>query len=403
MFVSNASDAVYLGGTCSSAGSTALCLTKNTLSSFGAYSAFGTSGKLMINLASITATNTAQISYAGESSNILLTTKSLKLSKIAYQSTTSSLILVGTATVKDHTLTNDLDVSVPFVARIAASTGALSTTFKNGGSSDTGAKAQVNTAAKGIFAIDTMRTAGTNGTTRYLFRGTPAFVKVFSDDSFAVGYVVNYRTEIGAGSDYPDQISIVKYLADGSRDNTFGTYGVVNMSFDNTSGVGHTLIGFQQLSDGRYVVGAMLKNATGAEARLGLAWMSNTGSLDTTFGNNGKAIYVWSGLTSGSEVFGPLTLDSGNKVIVARTRITTSADAGQYLHRFALNGKSLDSTWGSQGSALVTSTVSDVSEGNALLIYSNSSTYAGKAAILGTHIPSAANPSLSQVFVSRRR
>jgi uncharacterized delta-60 repeat protein len=86
----------------------------------------------------------------------------------------------------------------------------------------------------------------------------------------------------GVSSDF----AIVRYNSNGSLDNTFDTDGIVTLDFDNTDDYGSSVI--IQPEDGKIiVVGYSFINSI---YQLTLARYNSNGSLDNTFGTNGKVV-----------------------------------------------------------------------------------------------------------------
>lgn len=138
-------------------------------------------------------------------------------------------------------------------------------------------------------------------------------VAVQSDGSIvAAGYSSN-----GANNDF----ALVRYLADGSPDSSFGTGGKVTLGF-NLGGSNHDVISAIAIQpDGKIVCAGYSNSSSGFHqvviARLhGLPATGTPGQLDTAFGSGGKIIFsvgsAWSYATS-------VALQSDGKIVVAGT------------------------------------------------------------------------------------
>ncbi len=109
-------------------------------------------------------------------------------------------------------------------------------------------------------------------------------------------------------------IGLARYNNDGSLDTSFGTDGKVSTDFNGGNDVGNSLV---VQKDGKIVVAgginASVLNKTGDFA---LARYNSDGSLDTTFGNNGKII---TDLNTGFETLTRIKLQSDGNIIAVGT------------------------------------------------------------------------------------
>ncbi|MFK4624025.1 putative delta-60 repeat protein [Bradyrhizobium diazoefficiens] len=90
----------------------------------------------------------------------------------------------------------------------------------------------------------------------------------------------------GTQSNYAD-FALARYLADGSLDPTFGSGGIVTTDFGSPAGVGETATSVKVQTDGKIVVGG-LSALSDNESVFALARYNSDGTLDSSFGTNGK-------------------------------------------------------------------------------------------------------------------
>ena len=123
----------------------------------------------------------------------------------------------------------------------------------------------------------------------------------------------------------------------GELDNTFGTNGIVTTDFNNLSDYGYSV---RQQTDGKIIVGGSSQNANG---KFALARYNIDGSLDTTFGTNGKVTTV-----VGSSGWGhSVAIQTDNKIVIAGSSYGNT-DVDFTIVRYEING-SLDTTFGIGG------------------------------------------------------
>ena len=112
------------------------------------------------------------------------------------------------------------------------------------------------------------------------------------DIARAISVQVDGRILLAGDSTYPSlgsaqNLTLLRLMADGSRDTAFGTNGVANVSVA-TFDFG-TALAVQ--SDGKILVGGR------GSGDFSLVRFTTTGVLDTTFGNNGKVTFDFAGQT----------------------------------------------------------------------------------------------------------
>ena len=153
--------------------------------------------------------------------------------------------------------------------------------------------------------------------------------------------------------------ALVRYNSNGSLDNTFGTNGKVTSSFLNNSDGGSATI----QADGKIlIVGMVYSNATMRD--FAMIRYNSDGTLDGTFGNNGFVITDFAGY---SETANSVTIQSDGKVVLAGW--TTNSNNSYYaLARYQSNGN-LDTKFGTGGK--VTTDFGSYSQGNSVAIQSD--------------------------------
>jgi len=181
-----------------------------------------------------------------------------------------------------------------------------------------------------------------NGSLDTSFGGTGIVVNGFSNnrdsDAFAVAIQPSNGRIVSAGSvstDYPDSdFALVRCLADGSIDSTFGSGGQVTTDFPGGADSCNALA---IQADGKTV-------AVGGNKRdFALARYNPDGSLDISFGNGGRVI-----TDGGLDLARAVALQADGKVIVAGSGGRQNSLSDFALARYNADG-SLDSTFGNGG------------------------------------------------------
>lgn len=152
---------------------------------------------------------------------------------------------------------------------------------------------------------------------------------------------------LGETSDGPEGTSdflLLRYTTSGSLDNSFSGDGVVTTDFSGTQDFGSSLI---VQPDGKLVAGGY--SFTQTNSTFSLARYNSNGTLDKSFGGNGKTV-----TTFDLDVFGPdMALRTDGKIVVAGGSYDLSADVSGYaLARYDKNGI-LDKTFDGDGKKLV--------------------------------------------------
>jgi len=133
------------------------------------------------------------------------------------------------------------------------------------------------------------------------------------------------------------QFTLARLKTDGSLDTTFGSNGIVVTAFSTGSGSGIAALAIQP--DGKIVAAG---NAPGG---FGLVRYNVNGSLDTTFGTNGKLVTEM-GLYAGCHAIG---LQSDGKIVIAGTAYGSNHDV--VVVRYTTGG-SLDMSFNLTGKVM---------------------------------------------------
>ncbi|MEI5099400.1 hypothetical protein RB200_13340 [Streptomyces sp. PmtG] len=184
---------------------------------------------------------------------------------------------------------------------------------------------------------------GTGGKVTTDFGATPSkpeigndLLRTSSGSLFVVG-----RAGLGTPGVGPSDFGVAKYTSSGALDTGFSGDGKVTTGFGDTLAMARSVI---EAGDGKILVGGF----TGGEqiADLALARYNSDGTLDTSFGGDGK---VTTDLTSGlGDGVRGLSLTSGGKILVAG-----AAGADSFIARYNSDG-SLDTGFGGGDGHVVT-------------------------------------------------
>jgi uncharacterized delta-60 repeat protein len=162
-----------------------------------------------------------------------------------------------------------------------------------------------------------------------------------NDFGIAVTLQKDGRIIVGGGSNNGtnDDLVVLRYNADGSLDTGFGTNGVV--IYDNGNGEYGNAVALQ--GDGRIIVAGQSNNGTDND--LVLLRYNTDGSLGTSFGTGGVAIYD----SGNSDIGNAVTLQDDGRIIVAG-QSNNGTDNDLVLLCFNADG-SLDTGFGTNGVA----------------------------------------------------
>ncbi len=176
---------------------------------------------------------------------------------------------------------------------------------------------------------------GSEGTviTNVAFNSSLRDVAVQTDGKIVVG---GGNGDAGAAPNF----ALVRYLANGTLDATFGSGGVVSTNF----GHGGSAEALAIQPDGKIVEVGHASLTTYPFDALALVRFNANGTLDADFGTGGKVLTTFQGGGSGSDV----VLASGGKILAAGWARTNTGDGGFGLARYEANG-ALDTTFGDNG------------------------------------------------------
>ena len=138
--------------------------------------------------------------------------------------------------------------------------------------------------------------------------------------------------------------ALVRYNLDGSLDTSFGTGGKIVTDFGNGLDVAKTVV---IQTDGKIIAAGYTNEAlSGGPYGLAMARYNTDGSLDTSFGTNGRVITANAG-----DIANSIALQSDGKIIIG------AAGAGVFsLARYNTDG-TLDATFGTSGKVATTITI----------------------------------------------
>lgn len=163
-----------------------------------------------------------------------------------------------------------------------------------------------------------------------------------------------------------DIFGLARYNTDGSLDTSFGTDGKVTTDF--TEGSADTINAIAIQNDGRIVAVGSTDNFTNSNLDFAVARYNADGTLDATFGAGGRLVQVLSDDIDEAKAVAPL---SGGKMLVAGTGADTFA-----LVRYNADG-SLDTSFGTGG--VVTTSFGNDDNANAMIVQAD-----GKIVLGGT-------------------
>jgi uncharacterized delta-60 repeat protein len=149
---------------------------------------------------------------------------------------------------------------------------------------------------------------------------------------------------LDASGNSHSSVAVALYNLNGSLDTSFGTSGrtVTTMSGDIAGGCMALQL------DGSVVVGASYTPQSGAPSELALLRYTTAGVLDSTFGNNGIALY--NDPTGTSDAGHSVAIQPSNGEILFAGASYTSSSESSILARFQTNG-AIDTSFASNGVA----------------------------------------------------
>jgi uncharacterized delta-60 repeat protein len=164
----------------------------------------------------------------------------------------------------------------------------------------------------------------------------------------------------GRGGAAFNDFVLVKLRSNGSLDSTFGINGTVTTSFPNgTSAEINSLV----LHNGKIIAAGGVYSATDYD--FAIAKYKSNGSLDNTFGTNGK---VTTSFSASRDIATSMVIQGNNKIIVSGTSRYNGSNDAFALARYDYNGL-LDNSFGTAGK--VTTVISSSSFSNASIMQTN--------------------------------
>jgi uncharacterized delta-60 repeat protein len=184
------------------------------------------------------------------------------------------------------------------------------------------------------------------------------------DGAKAVAIQVDGKIVAVGGAGSSRRFALARYNVDGSRDTTFGGDGKVTTNFTRHSDVA-TGVAIQ--ADGKIVaVGEVSRNTSnGTVGRFALARYNDDGTLDTTFDGDGK---VTTDFTAGKDGAMAVAIQGDGQILAAGSANTFCFCSRFALARYNDDG-TLDTTFGGDGK--VTTTFKGGSAANAAAIQAN--------------------------------
>jgi uncharacterized delta-60 repeat protein len=151
--------------------------------------------------------------------------------------------------------------------------------------------------------------------------------------------VVAGNTTIGGSQYYIHNWVLMRYLTNGSLDPSFGANGKLNLDF---AGANDQITGLAIQSDGKILAAGW---ALGYDDNFAFARFLPNGSLDTTFGGDGKVMFS----LFGNDHIAAISLQTDGKVVFAGSSFSTSDYVIHFVvGRLNTNG-TLDHTFDSDG------------------------------------------------------
>jgi uncharacterized delta-60 repeat protein len=189
-----------------------------------------------------------------------------------------------------------------------------------------------------------------NGTLDASFGGQGYVITQFSGVASGSSVVLQPDGKIiAAGSDF-DKLLLVRYMPDGSLDETFGDNGTVRSDLTNYSDNANDMV---LQPDGKIIVGGYITSIIKGSALL--VRYNTNGSLDSSFGNNGFTIHTV-GYASDAK---SIQLQSDGKIITAGGYNESLKSSGHFtVSRFTKNG-TIDSSFGDNGNTVTVMESSD--------------------------------------------
>ena len=137
---------------------------------------------------------------------------------------------------------------------------------------------------------------------------------------------------------------VTRLKSDGSIDTTFGTNGKVTIAFDFVTNGFDKATAIAVQADGKIVVVGQASFGDSARRTFALARLTSAGRLDTTFSDDGKALIHFGSDSSATGV----AIQSNGKIVVSGTEYKDFSGKDMAVARFNSNG-TLDTTFNGVG------------------------------------------------------
>jgi uncharacterized delta-60 repeat protein len=183
--------------------------------------------------------------------------------------------------------------------------------------------------------------------------------------------------------------ALARYNTDSSLDTSFGNGGIAITSFAGSASAAAVAV----QSDGK-IIAAGRNSSTSTGNDFALARYNTDGSLDTSFGNEGRIITAFFSGNLNDSAFS-VAIDSNGKIVASGDASDGTANRGLALIRYNTNG-TLDSSFGNNGKVFTSGFFGGSTNNNsAMALQSN-----GKIVCLGTRL--APSPSFNRDFALAR-
>jgi uncharacterized delta-60 repeat protein len=157
--------------------------------------------------------------------------------------------------------------------------------------------------------------------------------------------VVAGENAVGAFAGVDSDFALARYNADGTLDNTFGNGGKVLTDF--AGGVAHTLL---SQPDGKIIAAGFefTNPSTDRIAYFAIVRYNIDGSLDISFGTNGKVLTPVGNFNRQEIKLGAAALQPDGKIVVTGKGYDETSNIAFVVHRYNTNG-TLDNAFGNGG------------------------------------------------------
>jgi uncharacterized delta-60 repeat protein len=156
------------------------------------------------------------------------------------------------------------------------------------------------------------------------------------DTIFALAIQIDGRIIAAGQANFGQDFGMVRYLANGALDTSFGTNGIVTTDFNGTT---DRALGMALQIDGKIVLAGAANLTTGSTGDFGLTRYNPNGSLDSTFGTGGKAVTDFAGNV---DIARGVILQSDNRIVAAGSTINNPGTGMFALARYLVTVQASD-------------------------------------------------------------